>query len=452
MYGICTFAFTLDEVLESVEVDSDLDLRPVDIDMGNRQAADKDACACAQSDICSGVARGVVVLMAEGTQDERRSRETSSKDERSARAGYRVVVATFYFYFGGSAGTGAGARYSWHFGILVFWFLLRRYFGRGICRAGEKGVRGRRRRRRVREVQRFGDKQRVACVGRRRASKLSTLQMRARGIRRAVSECILFSEMGMGGSAGRVARTRTSARSAKFEGQVGSEISSGTNTKAARRVRRATRGYEGMKARKVECGRVRGESGSAWRLESESAGWLRETSAGRDQDQDDGRRCGENQDQSTRARLGGGLGRTGTSGGSGYVRESGGRLHGLLSCITVQGNQAEKTLSEGFKEGRRQFGCAINAYASTSLYPSASESRGPESCAYGSARRQTDGIWTRLSRKDKRKGIGIAREGGELAGVGGAGAFGFGRVSVRAIRLGMSAWDFVGDTLGFARP
>ncbi|KAJ6521471.1 hypothetical protein DFH09DRAFT_1097766 [Mycena vulgaris] len=34
-----------------------------------------------------------------------------ARDERSARTGYRVVVATFYFYFGGSAGTGVEARY-----------------------------------------------------------------------------------------------------------------------------------------------------------------------------------------------------------------------------------------------------------------------------------------------------------------------------------------------------
>ncbi|KAJ6521483.1 hypothetical protein DFH09DRAFT_1097776 [Mycena vulgaris] len=43
-----------------------------------------------------GVARGVVVLVVEGTQDARRSRETSIK------------------------GTGAGARYFWYFGLFLF--------------------------------------------------------------------------------------------------------------------------------------------------------------------------------------------------------------------------------------------------------------------------------------------------------------------------------------------
>ncbi|KAJ6521466.1 hypothetical protein DFH09DRAFT_1097761 [Mycena vulgaris] len=156
---------------------------------------------------------------------------------------------------------------------------------------------------------------------------------------------------------------------------------------------------------------VRGDSRSAWGYETR--GERRETRAGRaigrfaytdeqdrgsdsgkgerggeGEDQDDGRRVrgesGSEYERVIRRRKDRGRVRTGDSDQS---TRSG-------RAIARGGNQAEKTLSEGFKEGRRQFGRAINAYASTSLYPLASELRGPESCAYGSARRQTDNLDT----------------------------------------------------------
>ncbi|KAJ6563733.1 hypothetical protein DFH09DRAFT_1082311 [Mycena vulgaris] len=100
--------------------------------------------------------------------------------------------------------------------------------------------------------------------------------------------------------------TRTSARSSNFEVQVGDKQQ---GTCITRDERRETRAGRAIRAH----GRANAGSGSGLcydmnagrESESESAGRLRETNAGRDQDDD----CGENQDQSTRARLGG-LGRT----------------------------------------------------------------------------------------------------------------------------------------------